>query len=177
MKTNVKGKTMSLGQFIKYVDNQKRELKRPVQKVSTAAVIGDGSVTNQKVGLRARMNNVRDTKKTDKKVIRYSTVSTVKQVKSSVPDLHDNSLFPSLLINEQGETVDFTPSNAGGAWSRGIQSIIDAKDLVPPEMLKKNQQRPRLDSYLDDDSVCSDNDTYEDRQNDNSDSDDEWAEL
>ncbi len=174
MKTNVKGKTMSFGQFIKYVDNQKRELKRPVQKVSTVA--GDGLVSNQKVGLRARMNNVRDTKRTDKKVIRYSTVSTVKQVKTCVPDLHDNSLFPSLLINEQGETVDFKPLSPNGVWSRGIQSIIDAKDLVPPEMLKKTQQRPRLDSYLDDDSVCSD-DVYEDRQNDNSDSDDEWAEL
>uniref|UniRef100_A0A6C0J6P1 Uncharacterized protein n=1 Tax=viral metagenome TaxID=1070528 RepID=A0A6C0J6P1_9ZZZZ len=179
-------------------DFSSRTYTKPVEK--------DVSVPH-KLGLRSRMANNRpssyarpsnDRQRNDRqrhKTQRTNTffsknmTNTIEKSEVVVPDTSDTSLFPAIgssdkITNEQSNMTNV------GVWADGINTIIAAKDLPIPKIVKTYKKR---DIYSDDEyNYDEDGDGYEDYEVYEShndvpgegaekqvidDIDDEWSEL
>lgn len=192
---------MNLQDFHQYVKDQQKA------KSSTSTERRGGG-SSRSGGLRGRLRDQNDDRKIDtrnshtrpgatqgsgsgfkssKSGFRSRTSARIVKDAAPAPDVQDDTLFPSLCVTEDGEAALPATSVSLGAWSNGIQSIIDAKD-AEPELRKPTRTRRRR--YSDDYSDYTDNDysghesDYEDapkedqaKDKDEVDSDADWEDL
>lgn len=146
---------MSLGEFHNYVKEQEQEKIKKSRTISGSRRGGGGKLSDR---LKSRRTQGRDNRTQRRsRPVELQTAAKVAGSKPSVDNLSFNeNTFPAL-----GESVVETVVK--GAWTEGIQTIINAKDLPDPSTIPKNLQRHHPnDDYVSDESEFYSDDYYDD---------------